>query len=116
MFEVTPPKEGKIEILAACDGLLKIDREKLNAVNSLGEMMIATVHGNFPVRKGDKIAGTRVIPLVIEKAKMRMLCQIYHMLQYRYLRYFLTGMCVTALSRRDPKFIRALSRTSSDRF
>ena len=70
MFEVTTPKEGKIEILAACDGLLKIDREKLNAINSLGEMMIATVHGDFPVKKGDKLAGTRVIPLVIEKSKM----------------------------------------------
>ena len=56
--------------VAACDGLLKIDREKLNAINSLGEMMIATVHGDFPVKKGDKLAGTRVIPLVIEKSKM----------------------------------------------
>ena len=70
MFDVTAPKEGKIEILAACDGLLKIDREKLNAINALGEMMIATVHGDFPVKKGDKLAGTRVIPLVIEKSKM----------------------------------------------
>ena len=39
-------------------------------VNSLGEMMIATRHGNFPVKKGDKLAGTRIIPLVIEKEKM----------------------------------------------
>ena len=70
MFETTSPKEGKIEILAACDGLLKIDRVKLNAINSLGEMIIATVHGDFPVKKGDKLAGTRVIPLVIEKSKM----------------------------------------------
>lgn len=69
-FEVTSPREGKIEIIAARDGLLKIDRQKLNAVNSLGQMMIATVHGDFPVKKGDKLAGTRVIPLVIEKSKM----------------------------------------------
>lgn len=63
-------KEGKIELIAECDGLLKIDTEKLNAVNSLGEMMIASRHGNFPVKKGDKLAGTRIIPLVIEKEKM----------------------------------------------
>ena len=63
-------KEGKIELIADCDGLLKIDRKKLQAVNSLGEMMIASRHGDFPVKKGDKIAGTRVIPLVIEKKKM----------------------------------------------
>lgn len=40
------------------------------AVNSLGEMMIASRHGDFPVKVGDKLAGTRIIPLVIEKEKM----------------------------------------------
>ena len=65
------PSEGKIEIRAAADGLLKIDREKLNKVNSLGEMMIATIHGDYPVKAGDKLAGTRVIPLVIEEEKMQ---------------------------------------------
>ena len=66
----SPVKEGKIELIADTDGLLKIDREKLLAVNSLGEMMIASRHGDFPVHPGDKIAGTRIIPLVIEKEKM----------------------------------------------
>ena len=64
------PKEGKIEIRAAADGLLKINSEKLRAVNSLGEMMIATIHGNFPVKAGEKLAATRIIPLVIEEEKM----------------------------------------------
>lgn len=64
-------KEGKIELIADCDGLLKVDTGRLHAVNSLGEMMIACRHGNFPVKKGDKIAGMRVIPLVIEEEKMR---------------------------------------------
>ncbi len=63
-------KEGKIEVIADCDGLLKVDRELLLEINSFGEMMIASRHGNFPVKKGDKIAGTRIIPLVIEKEKM----------------------------------------------
>lgn len=63
-------KEGKIELLADCDGLLKIDVSAMNRVNALGEMMIASRHGNFPVKKGDRIAGTRIIPLVIEQDKM----------------------------------------------
>ena len=63
-------KEGKIELTADIDGVLKIRREALLAVNSLGEMMIASRHGDFPVKKGDKLAGTRIIPLVIEKEKM----------------------------------------------
>ena len=72
----TEPSEGKIELIADLDGLLVIDGEKLNAVNSLGEMMIASRHGDFPVRKGDKIAGTRIIPLVIEKEKMEKAKQV----------------------------------------
>ena len=66
----TPVKEGKIELVAAEDGLLKIDVERLNAINALGDIMIATRHSNFPVKKGDKIAGTRVVPLIIEKEKL----------------------------------------------
>ena len=87
------PSEGKIEIRAAVDGLLKIDRDKLNRVNSLGEMMVATVHGDYPVRAGDKLAGTRVIPLVIEEEKMNRAREaagdtpILSILPFRHVRY-----------------------------
>lgn len=64
-------KEGKIELSAEYDGLLKIDKEKLFTVNSFGQMMIAARSGNTPVKAGDKLAGTRIIPLVIEKDKMQ---------------------------------------------
>ena len=64
-------KEGKIELTAACDGLFRVNSEKLMAVNSLEDIMIATRHGNTAVRKGDKLAGTRVIPLIIEEEKLR---------------------------------------------
>ena len=66
----TDIKEGKIEVISKIDGVLKIRRKALMAVNSLGEMMIASRHGDFPVKKEEKIAGTRIIPLVIEKEKM----------------------------------------------
>lgn len=65
------PKEGKIEITATQDGLFKVDTERLNRVNRLGEMMIATISGNFPVKAGQKLAATRIIPLVIEEEKMK---------------------------------------------
>ena len=55
-------EKWKIELIADIDGVLKIEREKLRKVNSLGEIMIASRHGDFPVKKGDKLAGTRVIP------------------------------------------------------
>ncbi len=63
-------REGKIELVAECDGLLKVDNQGLKAVNGFGEMMIASRHGDFAVKKGDKLAGTRIIPLVISQEKM----------------------------------------------
>lgn len=70
------PKEGKIELMAQCDGLLKLSREKLNRVNAMGQMVLASRHGDFPVKKGDKIAGMRVVPLVIEEEKMNRVKEI----------------------------------------
>ena len=64
-------KEGKIELTAARDGLFRVNREKLIAVNSVDDVMIATRHGNTAVKKGDKLAGMRVIPLVIEEEKLQ---------------------------------------------
>lgn len=66
------PKEGKIELTAERDGLFLVDLEKLRAINSLGDMMIATRASGFMVKKGDKLCGTRVIPLVIAKERMRL--------------------------------------------
>ncbi len=66
----TPVKEGKIELVADECGYFMVNREKLDAVNSLGEMMIATIPSGIKVEKGQKLCGTRIIPLVIEKEKM----------------------------------------------
>lgn len=50
-MHATEAKEGKIELVADCDGLLTIRRQGLQAVNSLGEMMIASRHGGFAVKQ-----------------------------------------------------------------
>ena len=70
-MERSEVKEGKIELRAGCDGLFQVDSRRLLAVNSVEEIMIATRKGGLAVRKGDKLAGTRVIPLVIEEEKLR---------------------------------------------
>jgi len=56
--------EGKVSLRAAVDGLLRVDRERLKKLNLLGEVMCATLHDNTPVRRGDQVAATRLIPLV----------------------------------------------------
>jgi len=66
----TQPKEGKIELIAERDGLYLVDTKKLYAINSLGNMMIATRPAGIPGKAGDKLCGTRIIPLVIEKTAM----------------------------------------------
>jgi len=67
----TPVKEGKIELIADCDGLFRVDVERLNVLNDVEELMIATRHTNTAVRRGDKLAGTRIIPLVIREEILR---------------------------------------------
>lgn len=59
------PKEGKINLVAVQDGLLKVNVEALTEVNLLEEVMCASRHTNFPVKKGETIAALRAIPLVI---------------------------------------------------
>ena len=64
-------KEGKIELKAACDGLFLVNSEKLIAVNTVEDIMIATRKGGTAVRRGDKLAGMRVIPLIIPEEKLQ---------------------------------------------
>ncbi len=61
------PKEGKINIVAETDGLLKINKDALLAFNMLGDVMCATIHSNTIVKKGQTVAGTRAIPLIVKK-------------------------------------------------
>jgi hypothetical protein len=61
------PREGKLQLTAIYDGLLKIDTEALVAFNLLPDVMCAARHNNVPVRSGTIVAGTRAIPLVIDR-------------------------------------------------
>lgn len=65
-------KEGKIDFYAAEDGILKVNKDLLYKLNCLGEISFATLPNNYPVKKGQKLGGTRVIPLVIDKTKMEL--------------------------------------------
>ncbi|MFZ5572324.1 MAG: FmdE family protein [Thermodesulfobacteriota bacterium] len=60
-----PPREGKIDFIAARDGLLMVATERLEAFNLLGEVMCATRKGYSLVGSGRKLGGTRAIPLYL---------------------------------------------------
>ncbi len=65
---LSEPKEGRINIAAACDGLLNVDEELLFALNELGEITMATLRGNTRIRRGEAAAATRVPPLVVDES------------------------------------------------
>ncbi len=61
------PKEGKINFQAQKDGLLEIEVEKLLAINLLGDTSCTTKPTHLPVKKGEVVASTRIIPLFTRK-------------------------------------------------
>lgn len=65
------PGEGKVTLCAGFDGLLKVDAERLRALNGLDDMVLATLHTNQPVKKGQNLAGVHITPLVIEEDAVR---------------------------------------------
>ena len=69
-------KEGKIELRAEKDGVFVVDVNRLDEINDIEQIVIATRHSYAPVKKGDKLIGTRVIPLVIKKDKMEQVKRI----------------------------------------
>ncbi len=65
------PREGKVELIAENDGLLKIDLETLDEINAQDAVILVTIHSNQLVGKGRIVAGTRIIPLAIDEAPIR---------------------------------------------
>ena len=60
--------EGKVELHAAVDGLLKIDTDALENLIDDDAVMFAAIHQNVVVRQGELLAGTRVIPLFVKES------------------------------------------------
>ena len=70
-IELTEPVEGRINMLAAYKGLLKVHVDALYQINSVEDMSFGTLHTNQQVVAKRAVAGTRVVPLVIEEEKIQ---------------------------------------------
>src|ERR1043166_6148330 len=64
---LTAPSEGRVNLVAKISGLLKVDADLLYRFKSLGDLMMATLPTNRYVRKGDVVAGTRTIPVLVKE-------------------------------------------------
>jgi molybdenum cofactor synthesis domain-containing protein len=67
----TEPSEGRINIKAAKDGLLKVNREAVTAINTVEHAVVSTRHDNSLVKRGDMLAGIKVVPLVVDESMVR---------------------------------------------
>jgi len=66
-IEFTEPYESRVNLFSKVDGLLKINKNALYDINSLDDVVASTISNYSIVKKGEMIAGTKVIPLVVKK-------------------------------------------------
>jgi len=64
----TEPNQGRVNVWADHDGLLKVQVERLNQINNLDEIVFATLHNDRVVIGGQTVAGTRVVPVAVERS------------------------------------------------
>jgi len=75
------PSEGRVDLVADRAGLLRIDASAVNDINGIDEVVMATLHGNQAVAKGQAVAGTRIIPLVTRAETLqavKTVCRVNH--------------------------------------
>jgi hypothetical protein len=96
---LTEPVEGKVGLLAAQAGLLKVNSQALSTINHIDEIMFATLHTNQQVYPNQDVAGTRIIPLVTENDRIEFVEEICRrnspVIEVKPFIPFLVGMVIT---------------------
>lgn len=64
-IRLTTPSEGRVNLIAEYNGLLKVKPDALAQLNGIGQIVFATLHTNQQVKPNQAVSGTRVIPLVV---------------------------------------------------
>jgi molybdopterin biosynthesis enzyme len=95
----TEPSEGKSSMLSLTDGLLKIDVRSLLKINRMGEIILSTLKNNFPCRRNQVVAATRIIPLTVKTLKIerleRIAAAVRPLITVRPFRHLKVGAVVT---------------------
>ena len=75
---LTDPSEGRVNLVAAHDGMLEVEEELLFRFNELGDLILATLPSGEFVREGTVVGGTRTIPILVKEdlvARAEALCR-----------------------------------------
>ncbi len=69
-LSLSEPNEGRVNLTANSRGLLKVKADVLLSLNSIDQVVVATLHNNRVVEVGQVVAGTRVVPIVVSEDKI----------------------------------------------
>ncbi len=70
-MEIVPAKEGRFNIRSRVDGLLNVNRARLIELNSIEHVVFTTLPDKYPVKAGDVVAATRIVPLYIAENRLK---------------------------------------------
>lgn len=70
---LTEPSEGKVNLLANRQGLLKVNTEALFKINSIEEIIMATIHTDTLVNVNSIAAAAKIVPLKVEEKKIALI-------------------------------------------
>ncbi len=70
-MELSSAKEGRINITAKVNGLVAVDLARLAAINKIKDVLFTVVPDRYPVKAGDIVAATRIVPLYISESLLQ---------------------------------------------
>jgi len=70
-LQFSTPKEGRVNLIAKTQGLLKVNTALLREINSIEEILVSTLHNNTVCQPGRIVAGTKIVPLYTNEAKLK---------------------------------------------
>lgn len=68
---VTPPSEGRCNLVASCDGFLDYNAESVHRINEDLDWVVSTLSPYRGVREGQTVAGFRIRPIVMDEARVQ---------------------------------------------
>lgn len=94
------PNQGKVNLVAQYNGIFKVRVDRLNMINRIENLAIATLHNNQVVKKGEVVAGVKAIPLTVHRSKLdeaeKICCQPpEHLLSVKPFQSLWTGVVIT---------------------
>ena len=94
----TAPSEGKVLLIADTEGMFRVNTSLLYDINSIGDITITTLPDHFPVKKGDRLASMRIVPLVTQEEQIiraENMCEGKKLLDLRPFHDRKTGVIIT---------------------